>query len=74
MVVGSAGGYFENFDQNWIRAILTWLAVSAIMMLFFVVWSHYSLFYQFRLAEREIRKLIYQNILNQIEKEEKSKV
>lgn len=73
-LVGMAGNYFDNFDQNWAKSLALWLSVSAVMMLFFVVWSYYSLFYQFRMAEREVRKLIYQDILTQIKKEEKSYV
>ena len=57
-VVGMAGNYFEKFDQNGLNALAAWLIVSALMMLFYVLWSFYSVFYQFRMTERDVRKLI----------------
>jgi hypothetical protein len=73
-LVGMSNDYFENFGQNWLKALATWLTVSALMMLIYVVWSFYSVFYQFRMTEREVRKLIYQDILHQLKKEEKELV
>jgi hypothetical protein len=73
-LVGMAGNYFDQFSENWLAAILTWFAVSGLLMLLFVVGSYYSIFYHFRLVEREVRKLIYQDLLHQLEKEQKETV
>ena len=73
-VVVFAGDFFEKFEQNWIKALLSLIVLSAMMMLFYVVGSFYSVFYYFRKTEREVRKLIYQDILFQLKKAEKELV
>lgn len=72
-IVGMIGNYFDRLSQNWIAALATWLTVSALIMLFVVV-AYYSMFYEFRMVEREIRKVIYEDFLTRIKKEEKNYV
>ena len=74
MTVGIVGDYFDKFGQHWIKALLSLLVISALIMLFYMIGSFYSLFYQFRQTEREVRKLIYQDILSQLKKEERELV
>ena len=74
MIVAIVGDFFDKFGQNWIKALLSLAVLSALIMLFYVIGSFYSIFYQFRQTEREVRKLIYQDILFQIKKEEKELV
>lgn len=69
--VAFAGDYFNNFAHNWLQALLSLVMVSGIIMLFFVFSSFYTLFIKFRQTEREVRKLIYQDILFQLKNEEK---
>lgn len=71
IIVSAVGDATERFAQNWLKAIVGLLAMSAVVMLFYVIGSFYSLFYHFRQTEREVRKLIYQDILSQLKKEEK---
>jgi hypothetical protein len=70
-MVGVAGDFFSKWDEHWWKTILGWLLLSAAMMLLYVIVAYYSLFYQFRQTEREVRKLIYQDILFQLKREEK---
>lgn len=69
-VVGMIHSFDENFGENWFRTIVSWVAVSLFVMFFYVIWSYYSLFFHFRQAEREVRKLIYEDILHNLKKEE----
>lgn len=61
---------FALFEYNWIKALLKLVLLSGVVMVFYVIGTFYSLFYHFRQAEREVRKLIYQDILFQLKKEE----
>jgi hypothetical protein len=74
IIVGTAGDYLNKFEQNWVKALLSLIVISALIMLFYVIVSFYSLFYQFRQTEQEVRKLIYQDILSQLKKEERELV
>lgn len=71
MIVFVLGDVSEKFEQNWLKAVFGLLVLSALVMLFYVIGAFYSLFYHFRQTEREVRKLIYQDILSQLKKEEK---
>lgn len=62
-VVVITSDYTDKFAKNWWAAALSLLLISGIMLLFFVVTAYFSLFYRFRKTEREVRKLIYQDIL-----------
>jgi len=69
-VVGLISIVWERFESNWIKALIYWIVMSAVIMLFYVCSSYFSLFFKFRQTEREVRKLIYQDILYQLSKEE----
>ena len=71
IVVSIVGDYFDKYGQNWLKAVLVILAVTAIVMIVYVMAFFYNMFYHFRQTEREVRKLIYQDILQQLKKEEK---
>ncbi len=68
------GDYIEKFEQNWIKAFLVLVCVAGIFAVVFVITSFYSQFYNVRQTERVVRKLIYQDILFQLKKEEKEVV
>ncbi|RYZ28721.1 MAG: hypothetical protein EOO10_08565 [Chitinophagaceae bacterium] len=74
MIVFVVADFSEKFAQNWLKAIVGLILLSAVVMLLYVVGAFYSLFYHFRQTEREVRKLIYQDILSQLKKEEKETV
>ena len=59
---------FSSFQ--WI-SILKWIGVSVTVLFFVVIFFFYALFFQFRRTEREVRRLIYEDILHQLKKEEK---
>lgn len=61
--------FSEKFGQNWIKALAGLLLLSGLMMLFYFIGAFYSLFVQFRQTEREVRRLIYQDILFQLKEE-----
>jgi hypothetical protein len=68
-IIGVTGNVLESFEENWIRALASWIMISAVVMLFYMVTSYYTIFYRFRRAEREVRKLIYQDILEKLTQE-----
>lgn len=70
MIVSTTENIWDKLEQNWIKAIVGWISLSIVIMLFYMIWFYYSLFAQFRRTERQIRKLIYEDILTRIEKEE----
>ena len=67
--IAFAGDYFDKFGQNWLKALVSLIVTSGFIMLVFIFSSYYTLFLKFRQAEREIRKLIYQDILFQLKKD-----
>ncbi|HEV7333205.1 MAG TPA: hypothetical protein VGN63_19375 [Flavisolibacter sp.] len=73
-VVFIASDYADKFAENWLKAALSLLFISGMVLLFFVVTAYYSLFYRFRKTEREVRKLIYQDILFRLKNEQKEHV
>lgn len=70
-VVFIGSDYAEKFANNWWAAALSLLLISGMVLLFFVVTAYYSLFYRFRKTEREVRKLIYQDILFRLQNSQK---
>ncbi|HWJ89860.1 MAG TPA: hypothetical protein VNR87_02045 [Flavisolibacter sp.] len=58
----------HNFSAHWVKTLVSWMVVSAIVMLFYVISYYYNIFFQVRDAETEARKLIYQDLLDQIKK------
>ena len=70
-VVFIASDYAGKFAENWLKALLGLLLISGMVLLFFVVTAYYSLFYRFRKTEREVRKLIYQDILFRLQNSQK---
>lgn len=73
-VVFIASDYADKFSANWLKAALSLFFISGMVLLFFVVTAYYSLFYRFRKTEREVRKLIYQDILYRLQNSQKEVV
>ena len=71
-VIAISTEIWDKFQVNWIKALVYWLLMSGVIMLFYVFSSYYSLFFQFRQTEREVRKLIYQDLLFQLAKEKQA--
>ena len=71
-IIFITGDYYEKFLQNWLKATAALVLLSGCIMIFYVITAFYTLFYKFRKTEREVRKLIYQDILHQLEKEKRS--
>lgn len=61
--------YFSKFSQDWLKALLSLSLLTSGIMLFHVITAFHTLFFKFRQTEREVRKLIYQDILFQLQKE-----
>jgi hypothetical protein len=66
VTVGLAFTYTDKFQQNWIKGLVTWLVVSLMATLFYVIGFYFSLFYHVRKTEQEVRKLIYEDILDKM--------
>ena len=64
------GDFADKFEKSWLLAIAYFIVITAAIMFFDVIWSFYSVFYHFRQTEREIRKLIYQDLLQRMEEGE----
>ena len=67
--VGVFSGLWDSFDQNAIGTVIRWIFLSAFAMLLYVINSYHMLFIKFRETEREVRKLIYQDLLHQLKSE-----
>lgn len=72
MAVAIVGDVGPKLEQNWLKGIAYFLFATGLIMFLNVIWSYYSLFFHFRQVEREIRKLIYQDILSEIKSENSS--
>jgi hypothetical protein len=66
VVVGFCHSFEGNFEQNWIRAVSSWVLLSLTSTILYVAGFYFSLFYQVRKTEREVRKLIYEDILDKM--------
>lgn len=71
MVAGLASDVGERFAENWVKALVMLLVTTAIAALLYVIGSFHSVFVEFRKTEREVRRLLYQDILHELKKEEK---
>jgi hypothetical protein len=67
--IGLVGGVFDSFDQHTVGSIVRWIFLSVCAMLLYVISSYHMLFIKFRETEREVRKLIYQDLLQQLRSE-----
>ena len=63
IVVAITTDIWNKFELNWVKALTGWLLLAAFIMLLYVIQFYYSLFISFRNTEREVRKLIYQDLL-----------
>ena len=70
IIVGIASNVVDGISVNWIKAIVTWISTSLFATLVYVFGFYFSLFYRVRKTEHEVRKLIYEDILARIEKEQ----
>lgn len=57
------GDYFSRPGTTWIQASLQVLVVSGVVMLFCTAVVYFNMFVRIRQMEREVRKLIYKDIL-----------
>ena len=64
-----AGDFFEGAAAAWWKDAIRLGLRSGIVLIFSVSVMYFSLFTDFRRTEREVRKLIYQDILFRLEKE-----
>lgn len=70
MAVLIAGNFFEAEIANWWKDLIRLMLVAGIVMIFSVIGTYFSLFVKVRQTEREVRKLIYQDILFKLKGEE----
>lgn len=63
------GNFFEGMAVPWWKDAIRLAANAGIVFLFAVTGMCFSLFTLFRKTEREVRKLIYQDLLYQLKKE-----
>ena len=66
VTVAFAFTYTDKFQQNWIKGLVTWLVLSLMATLFYVIGFYFSLFYHVRKTEQEVRKLIYEDMLDKM--------
>lgn len=60
---------WEIFGQNWFATVFTWLFLSASALLLYVISSYHAIYLKFRQTKREVRKIIFQDLLLQLKKE-----
>lgn len=66
------GNYGDRFAENWLKAAVTLVAVSAVTIVLFILFAFYNLFVKFRMVDRQARKLIYQDILYRLQQEKET--
>ena len=66
VIVGSCYDLPGRFSSDWGKALASWLAVSAVSTLFYVALNYLWLFFHFRQADQEVRKLIYEDLLHRL--------
>ena len=68
-IIGITTDIIEKFAENWLKALFGLILLSLLVMLFFVISAYFNLFVKFRDTEREVRKLIYQDMLVRLQEE-----
>jgi hypothetical protein len=68
LIVGFTYSFGNNLDQNWVKSIIVVVGYSLGVTLLYVLGFYFSQFYHVRKTEREVRKLIYEDILDKINK------
>lgn len=58
---------WEKLQQNWWKALIMLVLTSMVIALFNIALAYFSLFVTVRKTEREVRKLIYQDILSKLD-------
>jgi hypothetical protein len=71
LIVSLTTKLWDHLQENWWKAIILLIATSIVVTLLNVIWFSFSLFTQVRQTEREVRKLIYEDILQKIEEDKK---
>lgn len=73
-IMGGLGGHIWNQPgESWLKLVGGWILLSLFLMLVYVIGTYFGTFVYFRKTEREVRKLIYQDLLYQINKQEQEK-
>ncbi|MFL5810437.1 MAG: hypothetical protein ACJ749_13010 [Flavisolibacter sp.] len=67
IIVFCSEDVMHNFSVNWWKTIVSWLILSAVVMVIFLVHYNFIIFAQVRDTETEVRKIIYQDMLDQIQ-------
>jgi len=68
----SAGILHGFYSDAPVTSPATWLLLPFAVMIFWTAGCFTTLFFHFRKAEREVRRLLYEDILHQLKKEEKA--
>jgi hypothetical protein len=69
-LIAIAGDFWQKFEMNWLKALTSLLLLSAMVTVLYVFSFLFSLFVKFRETDLEVRKLIYQDLIFQIENKE----
>ena len=59
---------WEKLEQKWFASVFTWLFLCATAMLLYVISAYHTIHLKFRQTKREVRKLIFRELLLELKK------
>ena len=69
LIIGMITEVWEKPDQKRFATLFTWLFLSALATLLYIFSAYHYIFLKFRQSKREVRKLIFQDLLLQLKKD-----
>ena len=60
----------DLWDHNWLIVLLKTLTMALVNTLVFTVWVLYSLIFDVNKVQREVKKLLYEDLLQKLQQEE----
>lgn len=58
---------WDKFEQNWVKALVTLLAVTVLTTLFYSVSMFFSIAFEVNRVNKQVRRLIYEDLLRKME-------
>lgn len=68
IIVGLTYNMRGGFEGNWIKGIASCIGLSLFATLMYAASFYFNLFYRVRKTEHEVRKLIYEDLLDKLNK------
>lgn len=66
----TAFAFSENWDQEWWKVIIKMLIGATFFTLFFNITSYFSIAFEVNKVQKQVQKLLYEDLLYQLDKEQ----